>query len=46
MMVYLWFFSDIHVEVFSLVSYSFTFPSKHEIARTLGMSLLIETLVG
>ena len=46
MMVYLWFFSDIHVEIFSLVSYSFTFPIPKVRAISSLLSLLIETLVG
>lgn len=46
MMVYLWFFSDIHVEIFSLVSYSFTFPIPKVLAISSLLSLLIETLVG
>ena len=46
MMVYLWLFSDIHVEIFSLVSYSFTFPIPKVRAISSLLSLLIETLVG
>jgi len=46
MMVYLWFFSDIHVEIFPLVSYSFTFAIPKVRAVLCLLSLLIETLVG
>ena len=45
MMAYLCFFEDIHVGIFSVVSYSFTFSHTESTSNFMFASLLIETLV-